>query len=67
MFSETKKGHWYKCPNGHIYAIGECGGAMERAKCPECRADIGGASHQLAQGNAHAGQMDGSTAPAWPI
>ena len=23
------KGHWYTCPNGHVYAIGECGGAMQ--------------------------------------
>ncbi|CAH1114893.1 unnamed protein product [Psylliodes chrysocephalus] len=23
------RGHWYKCSNGHPYAIGECGGAME--------------------------------------
>jgi hypothetical protein len=22
------KGHWNKCPNGHFYVIGECGGAM---------------------------------------
>ena len=22
-------GHWYTCPAGHVYAIGECGGAME--------------------------------------
>ena len=22
-------GHWYTCPNGHVYAIGECGGAMQ--------------------------------------
>ena len=22
-------GHWYKCRNGHVYVIGECGGAME--------------------------------------
>ena len=22
-------GHWYQCPNGHVYAIGECGGAMQ--------------------------------------
>lgn len=47
------KGHWYKCPNGHLYTIGECGGAMQKAKCPECRADIGGQNHQLTQGNAH--------------
>lgn len=23
------KGHWFKCPNGHFYCIGECGGATE--------------------------------------
>ena len=45
------KGHWYKCPNGHIYAIGECGGAMEKRKCPECNVTIGGTNHTLAQGN----------------
>ena len=28
------KGHWFKCPKGHLYAIGECGGAMETSKCP---------------------------------
>ena len=28
------KGHWFKCPRGHVYAIGECGGAMETSKCP---------------------------------
>lgn len=50
-----------------MLAIGDCGGAMETAKCPECKADIGGTSHRLAQGNAHAPQMDGSNAPAWPI
>ena len=21
------KGHWYMCPNGHPYVIGDCGGA----------------------------------------
>ena len=58
-------GHWYKCPNGHVYAIGECGGAMQESKCPECRATIGGSRHQLAQGNAHAGDFDGSRYAAW--
>lgn len=24
-------GHFYTCPNGHIYVIGECGGAMQVA------------------------------------
>ena len=31
------KGHWYKCPNGHFYCIGECGGAMMTSKCPIVR------------------------------
>ena len=55
-----RKGHWYSCPNGHVYAIGECGGAMETSKCPDCKATIGGAQHQLASGNIHAGNFDGS-------
>ena len=35
-------GHYYKCPNGHYYAIGDCGGAMEVSRCPDCGAVIGG-------------------------
>ncbi|RZC41405.1 NFX1-type zinc finger-containing protein 1, partial [Asbolus verrucosus] len=46
------RGHWYKCPNGHVYAIGECGGAMEEATCNECGARIGGMQHRLLQDNA---------------
>lgn len=59
------KGHWYKCPNGHVYAIGECGGAMEKAKCPECDAAIGGTNHNLIQDNAVATEMDGAKHGAW--
>ncbi len=36
------RGHWNKCPNGHLYVIADCGGAMEEAKCPDCHAVIGG-------------------------
>ena len=50
-------GHWFKCENGHVYAIGECGGAMEQATCPECGAVVGGGSHRLAAGNAVADEM----------
>ncbi|KAK7476870.1 hypothetical protein BaRGS_00031873 [Batillaria attramentaria] len=60
-----KQGHWYKCPNGHIYAIGDCGGAMQRSVCPECRSDIGGSQHRLTDGNAVATEMDGATYGAW--
>ena len=35
-------GHWYKCPKGHIYSIGDCGQAMVESKCPECGSKIGG-------------------------
>ncbi|KAL4221265.1 NFX1-type zinc finger-containing protein 1 [Mactra antiquata] len=59
------KGHWYKCPNNHVYAIGECGGATEHGKCPECKADIGGECHRLADGNRVAGEMDGAKYAAY--
>ncbi|CAG8471028.1 5060_t:CDS:10 [Dentiscutata erythropus] len=33
MNSEFRgSGHWYQCPNGHPYTIGECGGAMEASR-----------------------------------
>ncbi|KAK0400651.1 hypothetical protein QR680_015368 [Steinernema hermaphroditum] len=43
---------WYKCPNGHLYGIGDCGRAMESARCPECDAEIGGQQHRLREDNA---------------
>lgn len=62
---DLKGGHWFKCENGHMYCIGECGGAMEKSKCPECGATIGGQQHRLTEGNVHAPEMDGSSYPAW--
>ncbi len=59
------KGHWYKCPNGHIYSIGECGGASQIGICPECKTSIGGTSHRLLSGNSLATEMDGATLPAY--
>ena len=38
---DLSPGHWFKCKNGHVYCIGECGGAMEESKCPECKEKIG--------------------------
>ena len=60
------QGHWFKCPNGHIYAITECGGAMEQSKCNECGAEIGGGNHRLLGDNQLASEMDGAVRPAWP-
>ncbi|XP_020600662.1 NFX1-type zinc finger-containing protein 1-like isoform X1 [Orbicella faveolata] len=59
------KGHWFKCPKGHIYCIGECGGAMQRSTCPKCGAVIGGANHRLEEGNELAPEMDGASHAAW--
>lgn len=51
-------GHWYRCPNGHMYSVGECGMPMERAVCPECGATVGGANHLSAAGNVHDTAME---------
>ena len=62
---DIQKGAWYKCPNGHYYAIGECGGATQVGKCPECGAAIGGEGHRLLSDNIHAGEIDNSRHSAW--
>lgn len=43
--------HVKRCPNGHIYFVGDCGGAMELGHCNECGAVIGGRDHRNAAGN----------------
>jgi hypothetical protein len=43
----------------------ECGGAMEKSKCPDCKADIGGQNHSLLNDNKLASEMDGATYAAW--
>lgn len=58
-------GHWHKCPNGHVYLITECGGAMERRNCPDCNATIGGQNHRLNSGNQVATEMDGAQHSSW--
>ena len=45
---------WYKCPNGHLYSVGECGRPMEESRCPECQAKIGGIEHIPARNNVQA-------------
>ncbi|SPO02006.1 related to ECM32 - DNA dependent ATPase/DNA helicase B [Cephalotrichum gorgonifer] len=54
----THSGHWYNCVNGHPFAIGECGMAMERARCPECGEVVGGENHQFAEGVTRATEME---------
>lgn len=60
-----RQGHWYKCPNGHVYVITECGGAMEKTKCPDCDATIGGTNHALEDSNEVASEMDGAQYAVW--
>jgi hypothetical protein len=61
------KGHWYQCPNGHVYAITECGGAMVEGRCPDCQAVIGGGQHQLRGDNRVATAMDGAQHGAYTL
>jgi hypothetical protein len=60
------QGHWFKCPNGHVYAIADCGGATIESQCNECGAAIGGANHRLRADNRLAPEMDGAVRSAWP-
>ncbi|KAK9882471.1 hypothetical protein WA026_021505 [Henosepilachna vigintioctopunctata] len=60
-----KQGHWFKCENGHPYAIGECYGAVEVGKCNECGVEIDGTNHRLLSTNAVATEMDGARHGAW--
>ena len=62
---KARPGSWYKCSNGHIYHIGNCGGAMMESQCPECKAPIGGHHHRLHPDNTHAGDFDRSQHAAW--
>ena len=50
---------WFTCPNGHPFAIGQCGGAMEEARCPECGEKIGGRDHTLVSTNKVIGKTEG--------
>ncbi|RPD78076.1 hypothetical protein L226DRAFT_610074 [Lentinus tigrinus ALCF2SS1-7] len=65
-------GHFYKCPNGHVFVIGECGGAMQTAVCAECGEAIGGNRHQLLSSNRPVRELEeiaratGSEPSPWP-
>lgn len=65
MGGEIRAGGYYRCTCGYIYAVGECGGPMQRAPCPRCGNNIGGQQHRLEAGNQHVA-LDGAGAAAWP-
>jgi hypothetical protein len=54
----TGTGHWYRCANGHLFTVGECGMPMELARCPECGAGVGGQHHQATAGVTHARDIE---------
>lgn len=64
-FGGQDTGRWFKCPNGHVYVITECSGAVTMGRCPECRARIGGLQHRLIDSNHLATEMDGADEPAY--
>jgi len=51
-------GRFNECPNGHVYVIGECGGAMQEASCPECGAAIGGSNHRVLSTNSRSERVE---------
>ncbi|KIO31499.1 hypothetical protein M407DRAFT_67796 [Tulasnella calospora MUT 4182] len=71
-YLSATRGHFYRCRNGHPYVIGECGGAMERSRCPECGETIGGGGHTLDSSNSRAADFEnlagglGVAANPWP-
>ncbi|KAI9460071.1 hypothetical protein HD554DRAFT_2028943 [Boletus coccyginus] len=50
-FNFAQAGHFYNCPNGHLFVITECGSAMERSRCTECGAVVGGSNQRLDPSN----------------
>ena len=44
--TSSQKWKWYRCTNGHAYAINNCGRPMQRGRCA-CGAEIGGDNHQF--------------------
>lgn len=40
-------GHWYKCPKGHFYAIGDCGAPNQAGNCIECKTPVGGGNRVI--------------------
>ncbi|CAL8264028.1 unnamed protein product [Arctogadus glacialis] len=46
LLSKGQRMQKYRCPNGHIIFVGECGKPVEVSNCPDCRVQVGGQKHQ---------------------
>lgn len=64
--SMRSAGAWFRCKNGHLYVIGDCGGAQQASRCPVCGEGIGGTNYHIDKSNTHDTTIDGSAGPAWP-
>ena len=56
---DIHQGNWFKCSNNHVYAIGECGEAVESGACPTCKEVVGGVGRNLVSTSRPALEMDG--------
>lgn len=39
--------HWYRCTNGHLYVVADCGAFNQAGACPECGSRIGTGSQNI--------------------
>lgn len=39
--------HWYRCTNGHLYVVANCGAFNQSGRCPECRTVVGMGSQNI--------------------
>lgn len=39
--------HWYRCSNGHLYTVANCGALNQSGTCPECGSRIGSGSQVI--------------------
>lgn len=51
-------GHWYRCRNGHLFTVGECGMPMQTSRCPQCGETVGGQNHRAVEGVTHANDIE---------
>jgi len=61
-----ERGHWYTCPNGHLYVLGECGEPMgdcgepmQAPQCPDCKATVERLSHRPGNSDADCSNATG--------
>jgi len=56
--ASNPRGHIHRCPNDHWFVIGECGGPMEVAICPDCGSRVGGTHHNFLPGQSRTRDSD---------